>query len=341
VKILLIHSGHTFSTLTVGEGYHAGLEACGVEVVPWRLDRVQVTLHTLRTGAEQAGMIPPADRDQIRDWITSISSADAVTLALMHDVDAVVVVYGLLFPPARVAALRKLGVPVVCIGTEAPYIRKELELCGVYSHWMTNERASVELFRTYGANAHYLPTAWHPQRHVPGPADPDKAADVVFIGGTYPERRRMLEGAQWDGIDLRWLGTMKNEDDPWSGIVPNEESTIWYRSCKINLNFHRTTGDFWKGEQIDPTLAESLGPRAYEVPASGGFLLSDWRPEVDDVFGDAAAVFERGNPDDLTRQVKYWLAHPDRREATAKAQHQAILPHSYTDRARRLLEIIA
>jgi spore maturation protein CgeB len=341
VKILLCGSGHSFATRDVADGYAAGLEACGVEVRYWKLDEVQKALHTLRQAAELMDFIPEPEREQMKRNITNISSADAVTFALLEDVDAVVVIYGLLFPLARVFALKKLGIPVVCVGTEAPYLRDELQVAPHYTHWFTNERASVDLFRTYGANAHYLPTAYHPQRHVPGPADPDKAADVVFIGGAYPERKRMLEGAAWAGINLCWLGTLKESNDPFAGVVPNSEVIEWYRSSKISLNFHRTTGDFWQGEQIDPSMAESLGPRAYEVPASGGFLLSDPRPELFDVFGDAAAVFERGNPDDLTRQVKYWLAHPDRREATAKAQHQAILPHSYTDRARRLLEIIA
>jgi spore maturation protein CgeB len=341
VKILLIHSGHSHSTKEVSVGLQRGLEANGVDVVPWELDKVQKVLHSLRHAGELVGFIPEDEREQMSRTITNLASADAVTLALMHDVDAVVVVYGLLFPAARVVALKKLGVPVVCFGTEAPYIRKELEAAPFYDVWFTNERRSVDLFRAYGANAYYLPTAYDPTCHAPGPAKPEYRADAVFIGGAYPERKRMLDGAQWDGIDLRWLGTLKESNDPFAGIVPNSEAIEWYRSSTISLNFHRTTGDFWQGEQIDPSMAESLGPRAYEVPACGGFLLTDWRPEVDDVFGDSAAVFERGNPDDLIKQVKYWLNHPDQREATARAQHEAVRPHSYVARAAKLLEIIA
>jgi hypothetical protein len=186
MKVLLVGSGHTFGTKDVSDGYHAGLEANGCEVVYWELDKVQVMLHSLRVAGEQMGIIPEADRERMTDTITSLSSADAVTLALMHDVDAVVVIYGLLFPPARVVAMKLLGIPVVCVGTEAPYIRKEFEVARHYTHWFTNERRSVEAFRANGANAFYLPTAHHPQRHVPGPVDPERAADVVFVGGAYP-----------------------------------------------------------------------------------------------------------------------------------------------------------
>jgi spore maturation protein CgeB len=77
------------------------------------------------------------------------------------------------------------------------------------------------------------------------------------------------------------------------------------------------------------------------VPACGGFLLSDPRPELLDLFGEHAATYRASDPDDLARQVRYWLAHPDRREAAARGQHEAVQGHSYADRARVLLETLA
>lgn len=339
VNILLIASGHSFATLDVAEGYRAGLSALGVDVTYWKLHEVQQTLHLLRTAAEGAGLIPEAQQERFQQYITSIASADAVTLALLHDVDAVVVVYGLLFPIERVAALRKLRVPVVCIGTEAPYDEKERQIAPHYSHFFTNERTAVPAFRDAGATAHYLPTAWHPERHRPGPADPAKAVDLCFIGGFYRERKALIEAADLSGVRCHFAGTLATSDNPFEGVIDNAEVADWYRSARLSLNLHRRTANHWEGTTI-AAAAESLNPRCYEVAACGGFLLTDPRAELADVFGDAAATFRAGDPDDLSRQVRYWLRHPDRYEATKAAQHEAVQGHSYTHRARVLLETI-
>lgn len=342
-RILLIYSGHSFSTLDVCEGLAHGLAANGAEVVPWHLHTVQQTLHQLRGAAEQIGMVAPEDRERLKGWITNIASADAVTLALLHEVDAVVAVYGLLFPVERVRALRQLGIPVACYGTEAPYIRREFDIAPHYSHWFTNERRSVAAFRQAGANAHYLAHAYHPHHHRPAAPDPALACDVTFVGGFYAERKALLGGVDWAGMGVvaRFDGTLKDSNDPHAGAMTNADVTRRHQSARIALNIHRTTGDHFAGEQIDPTLASCLNPRAYEIPAAGGFMLcDDSRPELTEVFGDSAATFRAGDSADLARQCRYWLDHPDARDRQAAAQHQAIQPHHWGNRARTVLETL-
>jgi spore maturation protein CgeB len=87
--------------------------------------------------------------------------------------------------------------------------------------------------------------------------------------------------------------------------------------------------------------AESLGPRAYEIPAVGGFMLcDDERPELREVYGACAATFRAWDSADLAKQARYWLAHPDARERTRRAQHEAVAPHHWGERARGVLETI-
>ena len=69
-------------------------------------------------------------------------------------------------------------------------------------------------------------------------------------------------------------------------------------------------------------------------------LCDDERPELRDVFGGSAATFRAWDADDLAKQARYWLSHDDAREAQAKAQHQAIVPHHWGNRARYVLETI-
>ncbi len=69
--------------------------------------------------------------------------------------------------------------------------------------------------------------------------------------------------------------------------------------------------------------------------------MDDSRSERHDVFGEVCPTYRAGDAGDLERQIRCWLARPDEREQVAAAMHQAVLPHSWTDRARRMLEVLA
>lgn len=199
----------------------------------------------------------------------------------------------------------------------------------------------------------YLPMAYNPRLHIPGPPDPDKQCDVVFVGGGFPERKALLNAVDWTGIDRAIHGTLWGLDLEaeqekrdfgrgsryTEGAIPNEMTTAWHRSAKVALNLHRQMTFIERNLPFPAGHAESLGPRSYEIPASGGFLLSDdERPEIADVYGDAAAVFRAWNAADLERQLRYWLSHPGERERKQQAQHEAVRPHHWGNRARVLLE---
>jgi spore maturation protein CgeB len=84
--------------------------------------------------------------------------------------------------------------------------------------------------------------------------------------------------------------------------------------------------------------AESLSPRAYEVPASGGFLISEWRAEIDDIFDGCVPTFK--TPQELDALIHYYLdpANELERVELSDMQREAVTKaHSYCDRARELL----
>lgn len=352
---MVIHSGHSFSTSDVYDGLVWGLRHIGAEVVEYRWDKSQQTLGALAAAAVRAGALPEERRDALLAAAGSLAGSDAVVYALAHEVDAVLVINGLLFPPDRARVLARQGIPVGCYGTEAPYMEEaERQIAPFYTHWFTQERRSVG---RYDVPTTYLPLAYHPERHVPALPDPDKACDVVFVGGGYPERKALLDGVDWAGIDHARVGTLWHLDleglaaqgvSPGaasaiytSGSVPNEVTAAWHRSARISLNLHRRMTFVETLGSIAPGLAESCNPRVYEVPAVGGFLLcDDERPEVREVLGDSAALYRWGDSADLERQIRHWLAHPDARDRAAAAQAQAVAPHHYGARARTVLETL-
>lgn len=354
-RILIVAPGHSFSTHDVFTGLCAGMTACGVEVIPYRWDRHLQTFNALATAGMAAGLLDPSRAEQFVGFTSMLASADVISVAIEHDVDAVLVVTGLIFPAERVKLLRKLGIPVACYGTEAPYrFDLERQIAPYYDHWFTQERQSVAAFAALTPTS-YLPMAYNPETHHPAPADPAKACDVVFVGGGYPERKALLDGVDWTGIDHRRIGTLWDVDIDQvraigakpqgvtytAGAIPNEETSAWHRSASIALNMHRTMTLLEADAPIAAGAAESLGPRGYEIPAVGGFMLSDdTRPELWDVYGDSAATFRSNDSADLERQIRYWRRHPDEREQRRKAQHAAVKPHSWTTRARDVLATI-
>lgn len=355
-KILLIHSGHSFSTSDVYDGLLWGFGDAGAEVIEYRWDRSQQTLSMLAHAAVAQNQI---SADRASGWLTAagrLAASDAVVQALVNEVDAVVVVNGLLFPPGHAQLLRDMGMPIACYGTEAPYMETaERAIAGAYSHWFTQERKSVERYADLVPTT-YLPLAYHPERHTrSGPIDPDKAVDAVFVGGGYPERKALLDGVNWSGLSHARIGTLWDLDleamkaagaTPGShsatysaGSVPNDVTTAWHRSARIVLNAHRRMTFVETLDSISADEAESCNPRCYEVPAlrSSLLLCDDSRPEYFDLFGDCASTYRYGDSADLERQIRYWLAHPDARESTIAAQYAAIQPHHYGARARAIL----
>lgn len=342
MNVLCIHPGHLFATADVFDGLCAGLRANGVEPIEYRFDRIARMFYGLIKGAELSGAIVPDADASPSDFARWLGASDALAMALDHEVAAVIVVNGLLVPPERMVLFRKLGIPIGCIGTEAPYQSdREVKVAPAYTHWFTNERRETWRFSRL-THAAYLPHAYNPERHATGPASPDHESDVVFVGSGFPERQRLIQGVNWSGIRLALHGTLWEGKAQGEGVISNSEACDWYRGAKIVLNHHRTSTYHADDQHIPIGSAESLGPRDYEVAACGAFQISDdSRPEYGEVFGSAAVTYRAGDSADLEALIRYYLTHDDERLALAAAQHEAVLPHSWQARAADVLNTLA
>ena len=354
-RVLVCHPGHGHSTSDVFVSLCNGLTDAGAEVITFEWDRMLRPLTVLAIAAEEAGKIKAGHAEQVHQFAAWLASADVWGMLIEAEANAVIVVNGLLFPPSRAAQIAKIGIPVACYGTEAPYFEAtELEMAPFYTHWFTQERTAVNRYRRVNARSFYLPMAYDARRHTRAGGSAD-AGDVTFIGGGYPERKALLEGVDWTGIDFTRHGTLWGLDLDaeqgqcdfargtryTEGAIPNEITAALHRSAKIALNLHRKMTFIEQRGEIAPGTAESLGPRAYEIPAVGGFMLcDDERPELWDVFGESAAAFKAWDSADLERQVRYWLAHPDERERRRQAQYEAVQPHHWGARAKTMLEYL-
>lgn len=342
--VAIIEPGAEFSTIDVATGLRAGIEAQGVKVVTYPLN-INLQMYSLFASWADAEQIVNKDIDPFL-----LAQRGVVDFCVHYDVDAVIAVHGANLHPMAPLTLRKLAYqkkkpfPVALLVTESPYqLTEDVRIASAFDVVFVNEKNAVPHFKN--ARKHYLPHAYNPRVHKPGEPDWSKTCDAFFIGTAFEERKRLFEGVDWGGIEFTKLGFGWDGFDKEDVLRPrdvrkNADVAGWYRSARININQHRTTKMLDTGH-IEDGAAYSIGPRAYEIAACGGFqLCDDARPEYYEVFGDSAVTYKAGDSADLARQVKYWLAHPDERAAYARAQHAAVQPHSWHARAADVLNIL-
>lgn len=335
-RIFVIHPGPSFSTADVFTGLCAGLRANGCEVIAGELDKTMAFQDRLYAAGQAQGIVESGPMN-----ISYFASPYVAQHAIAVEPDAVIVVSAHNFNIVSASTLRKAGLRTAVIMTESPYFADfERTMAEVYGTVFTNEArcADGEYFGGH-PSVHYLPHAYNPDVHKPGEADPSLACDVFFCGSLFHERALLFADIDWTGVDFRQRGYAPGRAE--QDIVENGETARHYQSARINLNHHRTTMDYALGGHIEPGSAVSLGPRAYEIAACGGFqLCDDSRSELFDLFGVSVPTYKAGDPRDLTRRIRYWLDRPEERAARAEEALALVQPHSWTVRARQILETI-
>ncbi|MGQ9628797.1 MAG: CgeB family protein [bacterium] len=107
------------------------------------------------------------------------------------------------------------------------------------------------------------------------------------------------------------------------------ELPILYRASKINLNISK------------PQSITSVNQRVFDVPACGGFLLTDYREDLDRFFEVGREVMAYRDPGELPDLVERYLAHPDERERITEAGMRRVLEnHTYLHRMKELLAMM-
>lgn len=336
-RIFLVYPGHDVATVDVARGLHHGFEALGCQVQAYHLaGRAQWFGKLLR--AEER--ISPAE---LAEAAFALAGEEISSKLLRFDPDLVVVVNGEQVHGQAWEALSRLrdraDYPVHLVLTECPYEDAAVEhlLPRVTAAW-ANDRTSAE---RWGCG--YLAAAYDPLQHHP-PASPIGAVpDVLFVGTGWQERVQFFRQVDWRDVWLRIIGPQES----WAAAentelasciehatIPGTALWAYYAGAGAVLNLHRRSVGIEGGPEVHGGF--SLNPRCYQVPACGGLLLSDSRPEFEEVFGKSLPTFETAA--DLEHLVRYYLANPGARQDAVFASMEAVRPHTYTARAGQILE---
>lgn len=224
--------------------------------------------------------------------------------------------------------------------TECPYVDHLQEQFIKYSDVLfVNDKYSVDVYDPDRSHyIDYLPHSYNPKVHYDGSMNghvykPEHSSDVLFCGTAFVERVDMIASVNWDGVDFKiigdketWLYENGKVLEPYIEdkiVMNNWELANYYRGTKIALNIHRTRSGL---DENDTPLdnyndAYSIGPRLYEAAACGAFILTDYRQEAIDIFGDTIDYFD--TPQEMEEKIRYWL-HPDNEQERVKKANAAM-----------------
>lgn len=154
---------------------------------------------------------------------------------------------------------------------------------------------------------------------------------------TYLKRLHALQRVH--DLGLKTYGGIEWSQPEWAfgltacytGQTPQyrEELPHVYYHTHININvFHAQ-------------CVNSANPRVYDVLAAGGFLLTEYKPVLEDEFTIGAHLDTYTTLDELREKTEYYLSHEDEREAIARAGQKKVLAEcTYRDRVQVILDTL-
>lgn len=211
--------------------------------------------------------------------------------------------------------------------------------------FIIDDKRALERVRVRARHVATLPFGCDPEFHRPPVLTAEERAlygsPVAFVGTVVPSREKVLQAIREFGLKI-W-GPPRN---PWGSWDPNrsplgsnwqgrpawgKEAVKIYGASDITLDIHFLFGE--------PLPICNVTARVFEVPASGGFLLTNACDQLDRFYSVGSEMVSYRSPDDLTRLTAHYLARPEeRREIAARAQRRARSEHTFRRRLEEMFE---
>lgn len=172
-------------------------------------------------------------------------------------------------------------------------------------------------YRKMGINAHFLPQFTLLDKFYYAPRSELKNK-LLFVGNRYPDtpNRKSVEYALEYGFKPAIYGA------GWENVLTGENSAL-YKSKQIkgdNLKYFYSSADIVLNDTREDMIeAGFISNRVFDVTACGAFLISDYIPEIEEIYGDSVPMYK--TKEEFKALIDYYSAHPEeRREKALKAQ---------------------
>lgn len=130
-------------------------------------------------------------------------------------------------------------------------------------------------------------------------------------------------------------------DTGWHVVFRNEKSFRFLDS----LNYYNELPKFYGHSKINfnctsKQMKGAVNQRIFDAPATGSFVLTDWREQMDALFTpDEMACYH--DVSEIPEKVRYYLSHEDeRKKMTQKARQRVLQCHTWSQRIKQMLDIM-
>lgn len=201
---------------------------------------------------------------------------------------------------------------------------------------VTTDHDSLPKYAEIGY-ANVIASQWAANRYAYAKVTDELEHDVTFVGQPHGGRDAIIADLRRAGVPVKTWGF------GWpSGRLEHDEMVRVFSSSRVNLNLsnssrpdtrlHARVHRFVRRIK-DVERPSQIKGRTFEVPGSGGFLLSDRVPHLEEYFEPEKEIGVFDGPEQLVERVRWWLEHPDERAAAAQAGYERVLrEHTYDHR---------
>jgi len=147
---------------------------------------------------------------------------------------------------------------------------------------------------------------------------------VSFIGMAHGNRKKRVEALRRQGISVDCYGY------GWpAGSVSAEKLAFIMRHSVISLNFSNSR------------IENQIKARTFEIPGSGGFLLTEYAPGLERFYNIGEEVEVFSDDHELIDKIQYYLMHEHERNRIAHAGFQrTVREHTYDIRMGKILQAV-
>lgn len=210
-----------------------------------------------------------------------------------------------------------------------------------FSACITTDKFSVDKYMEIGQN-NIIRSQWASLESHVDVANVKYKYDVTFIGGMNRTRKWFIQELIKRGINIQCFGGGWN-----NGRVTYEEMEEIFLTSKINLNLSNSINYDMRymlsslKAFLSTVRAMSSGgknssqikARNFEIPAQGGFQLTDYVPTLEDYFEIGKEISCYRDIDEAELLIKYYLLHEDEREIMKRSgAKRARLEHTFKNR---------
>lgn len=176
----------------------------------------------------------------------------------------------------------------------------------------------------HGTKAIYIPQFTNVDRFYPQTSTETRYHHkLLFIGNSRGIYRDCVKYAVEHKLPLSLFGkgwwkypvseVLKGE------YISNDELNLYYSNADIVLNDH-----------YEHMRAEGfISNRIFDVTACKGFIISDYMPEIEEIYGDSIPMYK--NEAQFVELIRYYLEHPQERREKAQKAHEITLAHFTAD----------